>query len=65
MIGPGRTLKFGLRRRLEVFRKGPVVGWGLRTLEAISKGELVMEYCGEHVSSTGSTLEPLGDAAAC
>lgn len=34
----------------QVFRKGAAVGWGLRTLERLAKGELIMEYIGEHAS---------------
>lgn len=51
-LGRARALQQlgGLRHRLEVFRKGAPVGWALRTLEPIARGELVMEYCGEHCS---------------
>ena len=50
---PSRSaVQRGLRFRLEVYRHGAPVGWGVRTLEVIPKGSVVMEYVGEHCSRT-------------
>ena len=38
-----RALQRGLVARLEVYRVNEAVGWGLRTLDALRKGDLIME----------------------
>ena len=56
------SLQSGLRVRLEVFRRGEPVGWGLRSLDPISKHTLVMEYVGEHVSEAAADQRSDGEA---
>ena len=45
-----RSLQRGIRYRLQVFRKGAQVGWGVRTHDPIPKGAFIFEYVGEHCS---------------
>jgi len=47
---PNRVLQRGLQIRLEIF-KTTEKGWAVKTLEPIQKGEFVIEYVGEILSS--------------
>ncbi|KAL1519102.1 hypothetical protein AB1Y20_003367 [Prymnesium parvum] len=54
-----RQVQRGVARKLEVYRVNETVGWGLRTLEDIRKGEFIMEYVGELCNSHEAELRVL------
>ncbi|XP_054711420.1 histone-lysine N-methyltransferase SUV39H2-like [Uloborus diversus] len=46
-----RVVQYGSKIKFSIFKTANGCGWGLKTLQAIEKGEFVLEYIGEIITS--------------